>query len=65
MAEHEHREAAAACEKEIVDLHHFFVRWFAGELPDTAFDAFLTRFSDQFEMVTPSGTVVGKDGLGE
>ena len=56
--------ALAACEKEIVELHAFFVEWAAGRLPDAAFDAFLTRFSDDFEMVTPSGTPVGKVELG-
>jgi len=57
-------EAVAACEKEVVELHEFFVLWFAGKLPDEAFDTFLARFSDDFEMVTPSGTTVTKAGLG-
>lgn len=66
MAELQAAAAAAivACEKEVVDLHEFFTQWFAGLLPDEAFDAFLTRFSDAFEMVTPSGTTVTKAGLG-
>ena len=45
-------------------MHRFFEQWFAGTLPDQAFDSFLDRFSDAFEMVTPAGTSVSKEGLG-
>lgn len=64
MADHR-LQAVAACEKEIVELHEFFVMWFAGKLPDEAFDAFLSRFSDDFEMVNPGGAVVTKADLGD
>ncbi|CAK0879803.1 unnamed protein product [Prorocentrum cordatum] len=56
--------AVQACEREVVALHEFFVAWFAGRLHDAAFDEFLQRFSDDFEMVTPDGTKVDKARLG-
>ena len=47
--------AIAACSAEITDLHVFFVDWFRGTGfesdadADAAFDAFLQRFSNDFQ----------------
>jgi hypothetical protein len=53
------------CAAEVDDLHAFFERWFAGELPPTR--AELARFSDvladDFRMIQPSGLTRTHEGI--
>lgn len=50
--------------REIEALHHFFVGWFTGALPETAFCAgFLDRFSDDLVFIPPAGHLLGLDDL--
>jgi cytochrome oxidase Cu insertion factor (SCO1/SenC/PrrC family) len=53
---------AAACAREIEELHAFFGRWFLAELPPT--EAALARFSralaDDFSLIGPDGEEVGR-----
>lgn len=49
---------------EIESLHHFFVGWFTGALPEVAFEAdFLSRFSDDFVFIPPAGRLLGLNDL--
>ena len=44
---------------EIVALHEFFVGWFSGTLPKSAFETqFLSRFSPDFLLIPPAGTLL-------
>jgi len=53
------------CRKEIVELHQFFQDWMTGRLPTT--DQAFARFSDvldvEFQIITPSARVIGRDEL--
>ena len=61
-------ERLKMAEREVVELHAFFVRWFRCDFPpgadtDALFDAFLDRFDDGFEYVFPGGEKKGKPCL--
>ena len=44
---------------EIVALHEFFVGWFSGTLPTSAFETqFLPRFSPDFLLIPPAGILL-------
>ena len=56
----------SACQTEVDRLHRFFVDWFTARLDQQA--DILDRecgsyFSDDFTMVTPSGTLLAKPAL--
>jgi hypothetical protein len=45
--------------REIEELHHFFVGWFSGALPEDAFgDGFLRRFDPDFVLIPPAGVTL-------
>lgn len=49
---------------EIEGLHAFFVGWFSGRLPMTAFDSgFLDRFAPAFLLIPPAGTLLALNEL--
>jgi len=49
---------------EIEALHEFFVGWFTGALPESAFqEGFLDRFDADFILVPPAGVTLGIDEL--
>ena len=49
---------------EIEALHHFFVGWFTGRLPKSAFEScFLDRFSDNLVFIPPAGQLLGVGDL--
>lgn len=52
-------QAAHACEKEINELHAFFVAWFRGRLPDSdeAWSRVTDALDDDFHLVSPDGRV--------
>ena len=53
-------------EKEIIELHAFFEKWFAGEFDDrdAVFDhKFLSRFHPDFVYIPPSGVVISIETL--
>jgi len=52
-------------EREIVELHEFFAGWFRGELEDSAFVRFESVMARDFEMVAPSGVVLGREHIVE
>ena len=54
---------AGAAIAEVEQLHDFFARWFRGELPesDEAFSRFERALAPGFEMVPPSGILLGRD----
>lgn len=53
-------ELLDAVREEIEALHEFFVGWFSGALPETAFeDGFLRRFDPAFILIPPAGTLLG------
>ena len=54
----------AAVQREIDDLHQFFVGWFSGELPKSDFDnGFLTRFDPDFRLIPPAGSILTRDEI--
>lgn len=49
---------------EIEQLHRFFVGWFSGTLPASAFESeFLPRFSEDMVFIPPAGRLLGLDNL--
>ena len=49
---------------EIEALHQFFIGWFTGALPETAFESgFLARFSADFVFIPPAGRLLGLSDL--
>lgn len=50
-------EFACACEKEIEELHQFFVAWFCGTVPetDTAWARVEDALAPRFVLIAPSG----------
>ena len=49
---------------EIEALHQFFIGWFTGALPETAFkEGFIDRFSDDLVFIPPAGRRLGLDDL--
>ena len=49
---------------EIEALHQFFVGWFTGALPESAFKSdFLDRFSDDLIFIPPAGQLLGLSNL--
>jgi len=56
---------ACACEKEIEELHAFFVAWFNGAVPDS--DASWARVSDalapRFVLIAPSGQRFDRESI--
>jgi hypothetical protein len=56
--------AEATVRAEIEALHEFFVGWFSGRLSQARFDSgFLDRFSSDFLIIPPAGTLLGLDQL--
>ncbi len=54
----------AVVRAEIEALHAFFVGWFAGVLPQERLETdFLSRFSSDFLLVPPAGTLLTLDEL--
>lgn len=46
--------------REVEGLHEFFVGWFNGTIPESAFaSGFLSRFSEDFILIPPAGTLLG------
>ena len=53
-----------AIRDEVEALHEFFVGWFSGRLPKTAFETgLLARFDPEFILIPPAGVVLNRDGL--
>jgi hypothetical protein len=54
-----------ACQDEVIELHHFFQQWFAGELADTpeAFARFADVIGTDFEIISPGGVRKGRAPL--
>jgi hypothetical protein len=49
---------------EIEKLHEFFVGWFNGSLPESAFETdFIDRFTDKLVYILPGGRRLGLDDL--
>ena len=49
---------------EIEALHEFFVGWFSGSIPESAFDTdFRSRFVDNFLLIPPAGVVLDLESL--
>ena len=53
------------CRKEVVELHEFFQRWFAGESPQTndAFDRFASVMAEEFHIISPAGRIMQQDTI--
>lgn len=51
--------------REIIELHQFFETWLSGKAPatDAVFERFEGVMGDSFEIVTPDGTVLGREPL--
>jgi hypothetical protein len=49
----------AISEKEIVDLHKFFVEWFTGQLENTdqAFSRVANALANEFHLISPRGVI--------
>jgi hypothetical protein len=59
-------DAEHAVRSEIGGLHEFFVGWFSGALPASAFDVgFAARFDPGFLLVPPAGSLLGLAQLSE
>ena len=54
-------------QREIVELHQFFVDWYIGELAktDAAFARFADVMADNFAIVHPGGVIIERDSLFE
>lgn len=56
---------SARCHQEIIDLHRFFVDWFAGQLPRT--DAAFARLNDVLAegmvLISPAGAIQRRDQI--
>ncbi|MGE0431678.1 MAG: DUF4440 domain-containing protein [Planctomycetota bacterium] len=54
-----------AIEREIRELHEFFVAWFGGALPkdESAWAAAPAVMADDFELVTPGGERIAREAL--
>ena len=50
-------------EHEIVSLHEFFEEWFRGERSRDSFRRFERSLGDEFEQVTPNGSVVDREEI--
>ena len=48
---------AATCEREIVQLHDFFVRWYHGRADKREFERLERALAGSFELVAPDGSV--------
>ena len=50
-------QTTEACQREIVELHRFFLGWFTGKLDptDRAFERLERALADDFEIVSPDG----------
>lgn len=59
------RTVVARCTEEVRSLHHFFVDWFTGNLPNTqaAFARLERAFAPSFERVSPRGVVESREAL--
>ena len=57
----------AACEREITGLHDFFQAWLEGSAPatDAAFARFLQATARGFTLISPDGSVAGREGTAE
>lgn len=56
----------SAVRTEVEALHEFFVGWFSGALSASVFDTeFLPRFSPDFHLVPPAGTLMNFEQLTE
>lgn len=56
----------SAVRTDVEALHKFFVGWFSGALSASAFDTeFLPRFSPDFHLVPPAGTLMNLEQLTE
>lgn len=53
------------CEREIRELHRFFVDWFVGRIPDDdpSFARLERALMERFRIVTPEGQVIDKVSL--
>ena len=50
--------------REIEGLHEFFVGWFTGALPESAFSSdFVDRFSEDLVFIPPAGRLLGLSDL--
>lgn len=57
-------EMENAVRQEVEDLHDFFVGWYHGSLPESAYEtAFLAKLDAGFTIIMPSGTELGYDEL--
>ena len=49
---------------DVVALHQFFVGWYGGELPESAFETeFLSRLDPEFTIIMPSGVELDMETL--
>lgn len=51
------------CRREIVGLHDQFVRWFTGTIDRDGFDRIEAALAPEFELVTPDGDRLERDGV--
>lgn len=57
-------ELENAVRQEVEDLHAFFVAWYNGALPQSAYEtAFLAKLDSGFTIIMPSGTELSYDEL--
>ena len=57
-------ELENAVRQEVEDLHDFFVGWYNGDLPKSAYETdFLAKLDRGFTIIMPSGTELGYDAL--
>ncbi len=52
-------------EREIIELHEFFRRWYRGELPNTdeAFERFSRVMAPDFQIILPDGHVLDREAI--
>jgi len=48
---------------EIEDLHEFFVEWYDGALPESAFERLDNALAPEFTMVTPAGEYEDREAV--
>lgn len=57
-------ELENAVRQEVEDLHAFFVGWYNGDLPESAYEtAFLAKLDSGFTIIMPSGVELNYDDL--
>lgn len=51
------------CNKEVIELHDFFLNWFTGKAIESDFIRFSDHISPLFQLITPTATVIDYDGI--